>query len=239
MHVVAATPQGAAADRSAHDPARAQPGDHDGVRHRRDRLAARHRRHRRRGAAQGSRRTMSAPPSRRAWRSCLQPLRSTASRPASGTSATFLERCRSRSRRRGWRCSPASCWRRSAITRIADGGRASPTSLVVDIKPAVDRIVEWVGDNLRRGVPIIGGTQAISDFLVTNVMEPLREFLVWLPWLVVVALIGLIGWAQRRLAARAHRCRVHVRDRGDGRRRRAAPAGARRCGTTPWTRSAR
>ncbi len=58
---------------------------------------------------------------------------------------------------------------------------------MVDIKPAVDRIVEWVGDNLRNGVPIIGGTQSISDFLVTEVMEPLREFLVWLPWLVVVA----------------------------------------------------
>jgi glycine betaine/proline transport system permease protein len=29
---------------------------------------------------------------------------------------------------------------------------------------------------------------------VTNLMEPLREFLVWLPWLVVVAGIGVIGW---------------------------------------------
>jgi len=69
-----------------------------------------------------------------------------------------------------------------------------PDALVFDIKPAVDHIVDWVGNNLRNGVPIIGGTQAISDFLVTNMMEPLRQFLVWLPWLVVVAGIGIIGW---------------------------------------------
>jgi glycine betaine/proline transport system permease protein len=81
----------------------------------------------------------------------------------------------------------------AAVTHLA-GVTSFPDSLVVDIKPAVDRIVEWVGDHLRRGVPVIGGTQAISDFLVTNLMEPLREFLVWLPWLVVVAGIGVIGW---------------------------------------------
>jgi glycine betaine/proline transport system permease protein len=81
----------------------------------------------------------------------------------------------------------------AAITRLA-GVTSFPDALVVDIKPAVDRIVEWVGDNLRTGLPIIGGTQEISDFLVTNLMEPLREFLVWLPWLVVVAAIGVIGW---------------------------------------------
>ena len=79
------------------------------------------------------------------------------------------------------------------ITRGA-GVSSFPDALVVDIRPAVDRIVDWVGGNLRRGVPVIGGTQAISDFLVTNMMEPLREFLVWLPWLVVVAGIGVVGW---------------------------------------------
>jgi glycine betaine/proline transport system permease protein len=83
-----------------------------------------------------------------------------------------------------------------AITLVtrAGGWSSFPDALVVDIKPAVDRIVEWVGDNLRTGVPIVGGTQSFSDFLVTEVMEPLREFLVWLPWLVVVAAIGVIGW---------------------------------------------
>jgi glycine betaine/proline transport system permease protein len=81
----------------------------------------------------------------------------------------------------------------AAVSRLA-GVSSFPDALVVDIKPAVDRIVDWVGDNLRTGLPVIGGTQEISDFLVTNLMEPLRQFLVWLPWLVVVAAIGVIGW---------------------------------------------
>jgi glycine betaine/proline transport system permease protein len=104
----------------------------------------------------------------------------------------------------------------TAITRIA-GWSSFPDALVVDIKPAVDRIVEWVGDNLRRGVPIIGGTQAISDFLVTNLMEPLREFLVWLPWLVVVALIGVIGWVSGgwRLGVTVAACMFAIAVMGD------------------------
>ena len=89
---VAAPRQGADAARTPHGPAGPQPGDHDGVRHRRDRLAAGHRRCRRPGACEGCRRTMSARPPRPAWRSCSRRLRSTASRPASGVKATFLER---------------------------------------------------------------------------------------------------------------------------------------------------
>ena len=79
---------------------------------------------------------------------------------------------------------------------LAGVDRRSPTrSSSTSSRPSTD-IVEWVNDNLRNGVPVIGGTQAISDFLVTNMMEPVREFLVWLPWLVVVAGDrSSIGWA--------------------------------------------
>jgi glycine betaine/proline transport system permease protein len=104
----------------------------------------------------------------------------------------------------------------AAVTRLA-GVSSFPDALVVDIKPAVDRIVEWVGDNLRTGLPIIGGTQEISDFLVTNLMEPLREFLVWLPWLVVVAAIGVIGWVSGgfRLGITVAACMFGIAVMGD------------------------
>lgn len=104
----------------------------------------------------------------------------------------------------------------AAITR-AVGASAFPEALVVDIKPTVDSIVEWVSDNLRRDVPIIGGTQAISDFLVTNVLEPLRELLVWLPWLVVIALVGLVGWLSGgwRLALVVSACMFAIAVMGD------------------------
>jgi glycine betaine/proline transport system permease protein len=99
----------------------------------------------------------------------------------------------------------------TVITRAA-GWSSFPDALVVDIKPAVDNIVQWIGDNLRRGVPIIGGTQAVSDFLVTNLMEPVRQFLVWLPWLVVVAGIGLVGWLSGgwRLGATVSACMLGI-----------------------------
>lgn len=82
----------------------------------------------------------------------------------------------------------------AAVVARVLGGRAFPDALVVDIGPAVDRVVEWTQDNLRSGIPLIGGTQNISDQLVIHVLEPLREFLTWLPWLVVVAIWAAIGW---------------------------------------------
>lgn len=92
----------------------------------------------------------------------------------------------------------------AVVARLA-GGRDFPDALVYDIGPAVDRAVEWTQDNLRSGVPLIGGTQNISDQLVIHVLEPLREFLTWLPWLVVVAMWAAIGWASHgwRLAVTA------------------------------------
>lgn len=105
----------------------------------------------------------------------------------------------------------------TALVTRAVGASSFPDALVVDIEPAVDHIVAWVGDNLRRGVPVIGGTQAISDFLVTNMMEPLRELLVWLPWLVVVAAIGVIGWVSGgwRTGATVAACMFGIAVMGD------------------------
>jgi glycine betaine/proline transport system permease protein len=111
----------------------------------------------------------------------------------------------------------AGCVLTVTIVTRAGGWSSFPDALVVDIKPAVDRIVEWIGDNLRSGVPIVGGTQSFSDFLVTEVMEPLREFLVWLPWLVVVAAIGVIGWVSGgwRLGLTVAACMFAIAVMGD------------------------
>ena len=90
----------------------------------------------------------------------------------------------------------------AVIAKVA-GSRSFPEPLTVDISGSVDDAVGWIQRNLRKGVPVIGGTQTISDALVTNVLEPLRKFLVWLPWLVVVGAIGGGGVGQQGLAARA------------------------------------
>jgi glycine betaine/proline transport system permease protein len=104
----------------------------------------------------------------------------------------------------------------AVVARVA-GSRSFPDALVFDIGPAVDSVVEWTQDNLRKGIPVIGGTQNISDQLVIHVLEPLREFLVWLPWLVVVAVWAAIGWASHgwRLAVTVAIAFVVIATMGD------------------------
>jgi glycine betaine/proline transport system permease protein len=103
-----------------------------------------------------------------------------------------------------------------AVTRVG-GWSSFPDALVVDVKPTIDDIVEWVTNNLRNDVPVIGGTQSISDWLVTNVLEPLRSFLTWLPWLVVIAVFAAVGWLSRgwQLALTAAVCLMVIVIMGD------------------------
>ena len=91
-----------------------------------------------------------------------------------------------------------------------------PSWLTWQVANPVDSAVGWVQDNLRKGVPVIGGTQTISDALVINVLEPLKDFLVWLPWLLVVVALAFVGWLSRgwRLAATVVVCLVLIGSMG-------------------------
>lgn len=94
----------------------------------------------------------------------------------------------------------------------AVAGRQFPGALTIDVAGPVDRAVGWVQDNLRSGVPIVGGTQAVSDALTTGVLDPLRDLLQWLPWLVVVVAFAYLGWLSRgwRLAVTVVVCLVGI-----------------------------
>jgi glycine betaine/proline transport system permease protein len=87
-----------------------------------------------------------------------------------------------------------------------------PTSLTIDISGGINDAVDWVQRNLRHGVPIIGGTQAINDFLVADVLEPIRAFLVWLPWLTVVLFVAAVAYASKgwRLAVGCAACLLAI-----------------------------
>lgn len=82
------------------------------------------------------------------------------------------------------------------LSHLAGVG-AFPSALTVDISSAVNDAVDWVERHLRRDVPLIGGTQAINDFLVADVLEPLRAFLVAAPWLLVVVTVALIAYLSK------------------------------------------
>jgi glycine betaine/proline transport system permease protein len=70
-----------------------------------------------------------------------------------------------------------------------------PESIDFSLRDPVNDIVEWCRDNLRNDVPIIGGTQAISDFVVLHLLNPVRDFLVDLPWWAFVVGVVAIAWA--------------------------------------------
>lgn len=97
------------------------------------------------------------------------------------------------------------------LARVFDAAHF-PSSLKYDIAPNIDSAVGWVQDNLRKGVPVIGGTQSISDFLVGNIIDPLYNRLIDLPWLLVVVAVAFVGWLSRgwRLAATVAACLVLV-----------------------------
>ncbi len=103
----------------------------------------------------------------------------------------------------------------AVIAKVA-GSRSFPQPLTVDITGSVDDAVGWIQRNLRKGIPVIGGTQTISDALVTNVLEPLRKFLVWLPWLVVVGGFAAVAWVSKgwRLAVTVAFCLVAIASMG-------------------------
>jgi glycine betaine/proline transport system permease protein len=60
-----------------------------------------------------------------------------------------------------------------------------------------ESVVGWCNRNLRRDVPLIGGTSAISDFLVLHVLNPVRNVLQSAAWWLVVLVAAVIGWASK------------------------------------------
>jgi glycine betaine/proline transport system permease protein len=79
-----------------------------------------------------------------------------------------------------------------------------PSWLTIDVAAPINDAVTWVQDNFH------DATQAISDFLVTNVIDPIYKFLLWLPWFLVVVAIAFIGLLSKgwRLATGVGFCMV-------------------------------
>ncbi len=87
------------------------------------------------------------------------------------------------------------------------GADQFPEGWTFSLREPVNDAVTWLQENVRTGVPVIGGTSAISDFLVVRMLEPLRQLLADTPWWIVTAAIGVLAWctAGRRVAAHLRR----------------------------------
>lgn len=70
-----------------------------------------------------------------------------------------------------------------------------PESWNLSIRGPVNAAVDWMSRNLHSGLPVIGGTGAISDFLTLYWLNPLRDFLQGLSWwMVVLGTAALALW---------------------------------------------
>lgn len=80
------------------------------------------------------------------------------------------------------------------VAKIA-GADNFPDALTFSIEQHVNSAADWVKDNFRTGVPVVGGTQSFSDFFVIHVLDPTRDLLLDAPWWAVVLVFAMIGWA--------------------------------------------
>ena len=58
-------------------------------------------------------------------------------------------------------------------------------------------VIDWLNEHFRRGVPLVGGTGSISDFLVRDVLDPIRGLLQSAAWWLVVAFFVVLGWISK------------------------------------------
>jgi glycine betaine/proline transport system permease protein len=96
-----------------------------------------------------------------------------------------------------------------AVIAKAAGIDRFPSWLTVDLARPVNAAAEWANRNLRRDVPVIGGTGPISDLVVRRLLNPLRDdLLLALPWWLVIVAFVAVGWASggARLAALVGSC---------------------------------
>lgn len=97
----------------------------------------------------------------------------------------------------------------AVIAKLA-GSDSFPSWLTVDISDAVNDVVDWIQRNLR------DITDKVNDILVVEILERLKDFLTWLPWLTVVGLLAVIGWVSGgiRLAVICAVCMLGIASMG-------------------------
>ncbi|RII21083.1 Glycine betaine transport system permease protein OpuAB [Streptomyces sp. YIM 130001] len=93
----------------------------------------------------------------------------------------------------------------ATVIGAALGRKEWPEGWVVPISDPINAVVDWVEENLRSGVPVLGGTKTWGEGFATYVINPIRDGLQATPWwslLLVVAVVAyLVGRWRAALAA--------------------------------------
>lgn len=84
-----------------------------------------------------------------------------------------------------------------AATGAALFGASDYPDWTLDFGGWAESVVDWCNEHIRNGVPLVGGTSDISDFLVLHVLNPVRDVFQSAAWWLVVAVGGGIGWISK------------------------------------------
>jgi glycine betaine/proline transport system permease protein len=101
----------------------------------------------------------------------------------------------------------------AAVAAAAAGiGREFPSWSRVDLTGTVNRAATWSNTHLRSGIPVVGGTNAFSNVLVRDILNPVRDVFLHAPWWLVIALVVLVAWLSggRRLALACGLCMTGI-----------------------------
>jgi glycine betaine/proline transport system permease protein len=81
----------------------------------------------------------------------------------------------------------------AAVAAVVFGAEDFP-SWRIGIGSWAKSAIDWLNENVRSGVPVIGGTGSINDGLTRDVLDPIRGVLQSAAWWLVVVFFGLVGY---------------------------------------------
>lgn len=84
-----------------------------------------------------------------------------------------------------------------AVVSHVIGLGPNPTKYNIDLASPVNDVKDWIADNFRKDVPIIGGTTSITSFIINWLLNPVRDLLLWFPWWLVTLATAALGWWSR------------------------------------------
>jgi glycine betaine/proline transport system permease protein len=81
----------------------------------------------------------------------------------------------------------------AAVAAVVFGVEDFP-SWRIGIGSGAKSAIDYLNENVRNGVPIIGGTGSINDVLTRDVLDPIRGVLLSAAWWFVVLFFGVLGY---------------------------------------------
>ncbi|QKV94440.1 ABC transporter permease subunit [Streptomyces sp. NA02950] len=93
---------------------------------------------------------------------------------------------------RAWTLVTAGAVVATVAGRLA-GATLWPEAWVYEVSTPVNKVQEWITDNLYQDVPVLGGTKVWADHITEWMLNPLRDGLLNAPWWLLLLLVAVLA----------------------------------------------